>query len=67
MWVDVLRCDCERPHHLVILMVDDMAVPDVARADRRIEGEQVDARRGADRVLRRDAHSYACYLTRVHL
>src|SRR5205807_3132041 len=29
------------PHHLVVLVVEDVAVPDVARAQGRVEGELV--------------------------
>src|ERR1700686_2330398 len=52
------RDDRHRPHHLVVLMLNQVAVPDEADAEDRIDGEIVDADRSPARgQLGRPAHA----------
>src|SRR3990170_1480624 len=54
-----------RPHHLVVLVVGDVAVPHVVSArGARVEGEA--ARRPRQYVLRSEAHDKARYKTGRH-
>src|SRR5262249_26922704 len=53
-----------RPHHVVVLVVEDVAVPHVARTCCRIERERVEAgyQVGLLAVLRREANEDTCDL-----